>query len=997
MPAPVINHIGEANGLSDNAVTAILKDSRGLLWVGTADGLNVLDGSINTIYKNKSGDSNSISGNAIKCLAEDAAHNIWIGNANGLSCLNYSTQQFQNYAANIPPFGQSPEVTALHIDPQNRVWFLTKGYLGCINGASKKIFQYHIAATQTKDDRLANIFSSMLVEGDSIWLTGYEGLWIFNKTLKKFTQKTSQQSDAAFDFYSTINRSKDGRLWIGSWSRGLKEYVAKTDRIINYENLPDAQNNITQIEEINLPSYGNVLMLNGSFFCFDAHKNTFLQMAKPLQLVDYPDINIFYTSKDGWLWMGSENGLYVFDPAHQQIKHHFFGGNISTQNVSFLERKNGLLMGGQAAGFLVNYNDTFGVLHNWSAIRFTSNEIKDNNFASLLSLAADADSQHIWLSSSLGVGRLNTIDGKTEWWSHTEADSATLPRNFVPYVLPIEKGIVWAFPWREGIWEINTQTGKCRQLLKGLSPQGNSVKGMLISDAVQDEAGNIWMTDLDEGILFFDKKQNRFSKPLINTIGAFTHTARIYLRNGWLYTIANQSIIKWNPKTLETHLITLPAEMQKAVYDFAPDHNSNWWITTHGGLVLWREKEQSFRRFTEADGLVKNDMNGNLFCRNNGTMLFATDNYISSFNPTALAGINNTTARLQGRGIWVNGYYLSTFSDTSFTLTYQQNNLMFRWSVTDYNNPFSNQYYYKLSGSDSSWHYTGNKGEVQFASLEPGNYVLQLKGIASNGSEADNMLTLKYIIKPPFYKSAWFRLLLALFIIAGVFIIFKIRLAAVRREASWVKMKAEAEMRALRAQMNPHFIFNSLNSIQECIVMKNTDAAYTYLAKFSKLVRRILENSGKQFVPLQEEIELLEWYVSLEQLRFATPVAFSVNAEKTIDIYNTHIPSMVIQPYVENALWHGLANKQGDKKLSVNFAEKDGMICCTITDNGIGRNAADKITANKTNDKKSMGMQLSNERLKLVSAQAKVEIEDLYDANATPSGTRVIIYLPKEG
>jgi LytS/YehU family sensor histidine kinase/ligand-binding sensor domain-containing protein len=211
---------------------------------------------------------------------------------------------------------------------------------------------------------------------------------------------------------------------------------------------------------------------------------------------------------------------------------------------------------------------------------------------------------------------------------------------------------------------------------------------------------------------------------------------------------------------------------------------------------------------------------------------------------------------------------------------------------------------------------------------------------------------------------------------------------------------AKAKLEALRSQMNPHFIFNSLNAIQECIVTGNVDAAYEYLSKFSKLQRLVLNNSAKELIPLGTEIEMLQLYLSLESLRFSKSFTYKIDVDKSIDKEEILIPSLITQPYVENSIWHGLRNMESEKRLTIHFKEEGGNLIISIDDNGIGRAEAEKIKAAKIAVTKyaSMGTILSTDRIQLLNQQYKTTISLYYtdkkDNNGNAIGTTVIISLP---
>jgi len=211
----------------------------------------------------------------------------------------------------------------------------------------------------------------------------------------------------------------------------------------------------------------------------------------------------------------------------------------------------------------------------------------------------------------------------------------------------------------------------------------------------------------------------------------------------------------------------------------------------------------------------------------------------------------------------------------------------------------------------------------------------------------------------------------------------------------------DIEQRLLRTQMNPHFIFNSLNSINSFIAINNTDSAQSFLTKFARLMRYILENSRKAFVPVEDEINTLKLNMELEQLRFDNRFTFEININEGIDTENTFIPPMLIQPFVENAIIHGLSNKHGDGKLKIGLIPEGELMICIIEDNGIGRDKAmeTKERSGKARHK-SLGMQVTKERLDILNEKSKekvtFQIIDLKDANGNPSGTKVELKIPFE-
>lgn len=220
-----------------------------------------------------------------------------------------------------------------------------------------------------------------------------------------------------------------------------------------------------------------------------------------------------------------------------------------------------------------------------------------------------------------------------------------------------------------------------------------------------------------------------------------------------------------------------------------------------------------------------------------------------------------------------------------------------------------------------------------------------------------------------------------------------------RREEEKNQLSKEIEsvkMKALQTQMNPHFIFNSLNSIRAYMISNKTKEASEYLSKFSRLIRQTLEYSTEQFISLQQELKMLELYVHIEQLRFREQFGFQMQIEETLDTDELLVPPLIVQPFMENGIWHGLMQKKGEKRIQLDIKREGNYLHIILTDNGIGREASAN-TKSKTK-KKSMAIDLTSKRIELLqfekNLESNVQIEDLYSEDGTAEGTRVKIKLP---
>ena len=219
------------------------------------------------------------------------------------------------------------------------------------------------------------------------------------------------------------------------------------------------------------------------------------------------------------------------------------------------------------------------------------------------------------------------------------------------------------------------------------------------------------------------------------------------------------------------------------------------------------------------------------------------------------------------------------------------------------------------------------------------------------------------------------------------------------KDINFKRQMSELEMKALRAQINPHFLFNCMNSINRMILKGETEKASSYLTKFSKLVRLILENAEAPMVSLENELALLESYIQLEELRFKGKINYNISVDESVEPQSTYLPSMVLQPFVENAIWHGLMHKDENEKGNIKIAVKENndMLLCTIEDNGVGREKAKQLGEQSLLKRKSMGMKITEDRLKLLNhgnAETVIWITDLKDSMDHATGTRIEINIP---
>ncbi|HEY8896691.1 MAG TPA: histidine kinase, partial [Niastella sp.] len=338
------------------------------------------------------------------------------------------------------------------------------------------------------------------------------------------------------------------------------------------------------------------------------------------------------------------------------------------------------------------------------------------------------------------------------------------------------------------------------------------------------------------------------------------------------------------------------------------------------------------------------------------------------------------------------------------TLPPEQVNIVFSFAAISTSLSGKYTYAYMLRGFDKNWNYPGTTPIAQYNRIPPGQYTLLIKASVDSKQWISDYFEMPVEVLPAWYQTNWFKILVSLIVIGCLYGLYNYRVKQVRREAilkeEFNKKIAELEMRTLRAQMNPHFIFNSLSSINRYIVKSDHKTASGYLTKFSKLIRLILDNSATDVISVEKELQTLQLYLDLEALRFDNAFTCTIQADEAIDLEETCIPSMLLQPYVENAIWHGLLHREGGGgQLFIHITQpSETMLVARIEDNGVGREKAKEMKSKEVVRNKSYGMQLTYDRLKLLNRlkhqTPSVIVEDLVDEDGISQGTRVTLHIP---
>lgn len=411
-------------------------------------------------------------------------------------------------------------------------------------------------------------------------------------------------------------------------------------------------------------------------------------------------------------------------------------------------------------------------------------------------------------------------------------------------------------------------------------------------------------------------------------------------------------------------------------------------ISHERGLQVFDIFREKFINVDVTDGLSSNFIID--FDVHDEHVLLATNNGLTEFDLPAVHD-NHSKPIIEMIFVKVDDSVYTNSQIRNFR--FDQNHFEFKFRALAYQHHGALVYMYRLKGENDEWQTTSfNENYVKYLSLAPGEYNFQVKSINENGVESEQ-IEYSFLIKPAFWQRWWFLLFCALLGISLVYVLFRIQIKQIELKNRRKNELTSSRLTALKSQMNPHFIFNSLNSIQDLILQQETEKSYDYIVKFSDLVRQTLNYSDQDFIDFEDELKLLNVYLELEQLRFSNGFKYTIEKKNIEEI---EVPPMLVQPFVENAIKHGLLHKKGEKQLSLVF-EQSNVLTCTITDNGVGRKKAKEIKERQNKAYASFSVQAIKSRFEIMQELYKSELGvsyvDLYE-DEKPVGTKVVIRLP---
>jgi hypothetical protein len=470
---------------------------------------------------------------------------------------------------------------------------------------------------------------------------------------------------------------------------------------------------------------------------------------------------------------------------------------------------------------------------------------------------------------------------------------------------------------------------------------------------------------------------------------------------------------KNNKQFLENHFNVSDGLQSNHVMSITSDGQNRIWVASNKGIdILQLNKSQEWEvfNFAKAEELgVKQSAFEKLVTDREGNVWFSSPDNIYRFDVDSIR-LEKETPRviIEKVSIAFKETNWSTIVDSLYSiyqlpwqpvLHYNQNSLGISFNATDLSITSSNpEYSYKLLPLDTAWSAPSKSKYVSFAELPAGKYQFMVKA-KDRASGWSTPALFSFTIKPAFWNLWWFKLIIIAFTAFIIIRLFMGRIARVRNDAFVGTQLKELEMKALKAQMNPHFVFNAINSIQALVANDKKTEGIHYIGAFSRLLRQVFDNSEKNLISLDKELETVGLYIQLETLRLNMELHYNKNIADNVVTEYEKIPPLLLQPFVENALWHGLSFKEGRKEITITVSINDQWLLCDITDNGIGRAKALELKEKSTLIHLSKGIEITRKRLIDFNGNPVVtpfEFTDLFDENKKPCGTMVSLRIKRK-
>lgn len=1018
----------DKDGLSDNNITCILQDKAGFMWIGTYYGLNRYNAYTVERFINDPADTTTLSDNYVTSIVEDKAGVIWVGTSKGgLNTYNPVTKSFVHYKHSQTNSNSlySNEIDELYIDSANRLWIGYFGYGWSIYNQQQKSFvHYQVNRVQNNaySQNMYNVIEAFSPGRDGLmWVASNAGLYAQDMRTGAVTvYRDSVKRDNPFladNLFTSVYRESDTIIWLGTWAGGLKKFNTRTHSFTSY--LYTKSNRVFGIhniivgvtkkseDELWVASVDkNLGIFNKKMGGFTFIPNNPSNSSSPLP----GECSKVFTDRQGTLWAGYYSGICRWNSQ----SNNFHAYPITTHsskypevytNCFYKDTATGLLYtGGEGGTGLYIINETTG---RQDIIPFTDTKnFPEENYT--IYCIKPYDSTTLLVLAGNGLHLYNKATHTLQKLALTDQEGHALPYGY--NLIKDAEGNWWYNS--VGIYMLNPTLTKAHRYYEKDIPGLKDLNAVLYIESPQ----RIWINNNIKGLQLFNPV-NGAIQPVVVGNGSFNlrEVACVLPADSSSYWVSSfaQGLYMLHYRQGNTFDYVHYGEAQNVPSAFikgmARDKNGNYWIATRKGPLIYSTAKKTFKLFGGQDGYkVTEWVLDDLYASGNGYIYFTSrDGYVRTHVDSL--EFNKSQSPLVLTSLKVAGIEWGDTTDVNsirqLTLPYNQNFFTAEFALLNYIDAPANKYMYMLSGVDKDYINAGVRRYVSYADLGPGTYTLYVKAANNYGVWIDKPLILTVIIKPPFWRTWWFYILV--FFTAGTLIYtgYRYHINTIRKEeklkTDFTKKVAEIEMKALRAQMNPHFIFNCLNSINRYIIKSDHITASGYLTRFAKLIRLILDNSISDTTSLDNEIQLVQLYIEMETLRFENRFTYSIEASPALQLETTRIPSMLIQPYIENAIWHGLLHKEGTGHVDIRFIlHEKNVLKIEIEDNGVGREKSAALKSKNVLKNKSYGMRITGDRINIVNQlyniKATTAVEDLADVEGKAAGTKISLFIPFE-
>jgi len=999
------------DGLSNNSVLSITQDSVGYLWIGTIKGLNRFDGqSFINIFKNQK-DSPLPENVVLGLHMEDHNELLGVTNGGGFS-LNTVTRENKHFV--IPSdsviFFWTNQVWQMDKNKYGQYIISTKTGLYVFDSSRKIICRYdnYSPADAGRIELWFGGWIETLSNDETFQITHFFGLMykpIANRIDTSYSKKANTLKQALTGPAGQLNFCYPGRhdecFIIGLPDHSISSYNLITNNCTR-SFLP-----IPVMNDLNWSS--KIYFLSDSVIAITARQTGFYLLHYDLatkkivcderKYFSSMACNAVFRDKEQRLWIGTNDGLF-----RQNLRNSFFSADDLSVQFPGIINANIKSVYVDTAQIVIGLKNNTGVLLLDKKTKKILNYLNTENLGSgcgTINFIYSYSSDTLWLGTGNGIIWLNKKNHRFGKFTAATQTIGLLNNWFTNY-LEDSHGNLWL-----NCGGLNNVViyKKNERRFEHLSAADNPLfKITFCFSIAEDKQGNIWLAG--DGLCRWSA-----SKKCIDTLIPYlkvSSTLFNYMQildkdednNLWLASYDNE-IIQFNCTTGKMFL-RLPANSMVDGYTVtnSPIINNYIWMGMKNGISAFNIKNYSMRQFNYSDGLpsamATTIRRASYYDQYDNRFYFGAGIYLISFVPdVSLSPDFLPTSFLELTG---NNGNILPVKESTIHLHYSQNDVIVRFNAINFTDPEENRFAYRLvNEADNSWHELNTQNGIALTNLNIGTHYFETKLFSVNNRWPAQFRSITIIVDPPFWKTAWFILIVGLIIAGSLYTIYRFRIKNIRQKVNIDRQLAELEMKGLHAQMNPHFIFNSLNSIKEMILEDERQNASRYLSKFAQLVRTNLEQSKHTFIPVKDCIDHLQQYLEMEKIRFAD-FAYTIDVNDSLATDEIIMAPMLIQPFVENAIWHGLQKKQGEKKLIIRFYKAENDLICEIDDNGIGIIESQKNKSNLRPAHHSLGIENIQERLTVLNEKYKMNCSlTIKDKSELPgmqtNGTLVILRL----